>query len=120
MPGTPGRPPGWRGADIGDRREQGVLAEVVGLPLGDLIEQVRFGPAAEGCGGQRRVLELAVLLAAERCPCRKPHPYSSCRMLILMKHPTESVASSYVKARDLVRATSGTGSGWSGRAFAMP
>jgi hypothetical protein len=33
----------------------------------------------------------------------KTHPYSSCRMLVLMKHPTESVVSSYVKARDLVR-----------------
>ncbi|HEY6315389.1 MAG TPA: hypothetical protein VIY52_31920 [Streptosporangiaceae bacterium] len=26
------------GADVGDRREQGVLPEVVGLPPGDLIE----------------------------------------------------------------------------------
>jgi hypothetical protein len=38
------RPDGG-GADIGDRREQGVLPEVVGLPPGDLIKQVRFGPA---------------------------------------------------------------------------
>src|ERR1039458_5188541 len=32
----------------------------------------------------------------QRCPCRKPHPCSSCRMVVLVKHPTESVASSYI------------------------
>ena len=37
------------------------------------------------------------------CPCRKPHPCSSCRMLVLMKHSTEPVASSYIKAGDLAR-----------------
>ena len=36
------------GADVGDRREQGALPEVVGLPPGGLIKQVRFGPAMEG------------------------------------------------------------------------
>ena len=45
--------PAGGGADVGDGREQGVLPEVVGLPAGDLIEQVRFGPGVEGCCGQR-------------------------------------------------------------------
>jgi hypothetical protein len=40
--------------------------------------------------------------------------------VVLVKHSTESVASSYVKAGGLVRNHQGTGSGWSGRAFAMP
>ena len=52
--------PAGGGADVGDRREQGVLPEVVGLPPGDLIKQVRFGPAMEGCCGQHCVLELGV------------------------------------------------------------
>ena len=43
------------------------------------------------------------LWTMQPCPCRKRHPYSSCRMLVLMEHPTEPVVSSYVKARDLVR-----------------
>ena len=34
----------------------------------------------------------------ERCSCRKPPPRSSCRMLILVDHSPELVASSYVKA----------------------
>jgi len=33
----------------GNGCEQGVLPEVVGLPSGDLIEQVRVGPAAQCC-----------------------------------------------------------------------
>jgi hypothetical protein len=41
--------------------------------------------------------------ACERCPCRKPHPCSSCRMAVFVEHAAESVASSYVKAGDLVR-----------------
>ena len=40
--------PAGGGADVGDRREQGALPEVVGLPPGGLIKQVRFGPAMEG------------------------------------------------------------------------
>jgi hypothetical protein len=44
----------------------------------------------------------------------------SCRMLVLVRHSTEPVASSYIKAGDLVRPHEGTGSGWSGRAFATP
>ncbi len=57
--------PAGSGADVGDRRVQGVLPEVVGLPPGDLIEQVRFGPAVDGRCGQHCVLELLVLPAAE-------------------------------------------------------
>ena len=37
--------PAGRGADAGDGREQRVLPEVVGLPPGDLLQQVRLGPA---------------------------------------------------------------------------
>jgi hypothetical protein len=43
----------------------GVLPEVVGPPPCDLIKQVWFGPAMEGCCGQHCVLELCVLPAAE-------------------------------------------------------
>src|SRR5215467_11881791 len=53
------------GADVGDRCEQGVLPEVVRLPPGDLIEQVRVGPAAQRCRYKDRVLVLLVLPAAE-------------------------------------------------------
>jgi hypothetical protein len=55
-----------------DRREQGVLPEVVGLPPGDLIEQVRLGPAVEGCRGQHCVLELLVLPAMESVIGQEP------------------------------------------------
>ena len=44
-----------------------------------------------------------VIMCGEPCPCRKPHPCSSCRMLVFMEHSAESVASSYIKAGDLVR-----------------
>jgi hypothetical protein len=57
--------PAGRGADVGDRREQRVLPEVIGLPPGNLLQQVRFGPALEGGRGQYRVLELRVLPAAK-------------------------------------------------------
>ncbi len=40
---------GWRRVDLGNRCEQGVLPEVGGLPPGDPIKQVRFGPVIEGC-----------------------------------------------------------------------
>ena len=51
------------------------------------------------------VLASSVLrLRTQPCPCLKPHPCSSCRMLVLMEHSTESVASSYIKAGDLTRA----------------
>jgi hypothetical protein len=64
--------PAGGGADVGDRREQGVLPEVVGLPPGHLIKQVRFGPAVKGCCGQHRVLELRVLPAAEGALGQEP------------------------------------------------
>ena len=64
--------PAGGGADAGDRREQGVLPEVVGLPPGDLIEQVRFSPAMDGCRGQHCVLELGVLPAAEGALGQEP------------------------------------------------
>ena len=59
--------PAGGGADVGDRREQRVLPEVVSLPPGNLIKQVRFGPAMEGCRGQHGVLELGF------CRPRKAH-----------------------------------------------
>lgn len=43
MLGALGRPAGG-GADVGDRRVHGVLPDVVGLPRGDLVKQVRLGP----------------------------------------------------------------------------
>jgi hypothetical protein len=64
LPHRGARPAGGD-ADVGDRCAQGVLPEVVGLPPGDLLEQVRFGPAVEGCCGQDCVLELLVLPAVE-------------------------------------------------------
>jgi hypothetical protein len=42
------------------------------LPPGDLIEQVRFSPAMEGCCGQHCVLELGVLPAAEGALGQEP------------------------------------------------
>jgi hypothetical protein len=54
-------------------------------------------------GWMRPVIQAAAGKAAEECSCRKPNPCSSCRMLVLMEHPAEPVASSYVKARDSVR-----------------
>jgi integrase len=64
--------PAGGGADAGDGREQRVLPEVVGLPPGDLIRQVRFGPAMQGRCGQHRVLELRVLPAAEGALGQEP------------------------------------------------
>jgi hypothetical protein len=76
MPGAPARRPAGGRADVGDRREQGVLPEVVGLPPGDLIKQVRFGPAVDGCRGQHRVLQLGVLPAAEGALGQEPLAWS--------------------------------------------
>jgi hypothetical protein len=64
--------PAGGGADAGGRREQGVLPEVVGLPPGHLIKQVRFGPAMKGCCGQRCVLDLLVFPAAEGALGKEP------------------------------------------------
>ncbi len=52
MPVALGRLPGWRGADVGGRRVHGVLPEVVGLPRGDLVQQVWLGPAMDTCYGR--------------------------------------------------------------------
>jgi hypothetical protein len=60
MPGAPGRPPGWRRRGCRRPSRQGVLPEVAGLPRGDVIKQVWFGPALEGCCGQHCVLNLGV------------------------------------------------------------
>ena len=38
-----------------------------------------------------------------RCLCRKPHPCCSCRMLVLMKHSTESVARGRLIASKAIR-----------------
>jgi hypothetical protein len=48
------------GADVGDRCVEGVLPEVIGLPPGDLIEQVRLGSPVERRRGQDCVLEFLV------------------------------------------------------------
>ena len=61
--------PAGGGADVGDRREQGVLPEVVGLPPGDLIEQVRFGPAMEGL--LRPALRTGAWCLARRARCTR-------------------------------------------------
>src|SRR5580692_6233275 len=53
--------PAGGSADVGDRRVRGVLPEIVGLPRGDLIEQVRSGPALDARCSQYRVPELRVL-----------------------------------------------------------
>ena len=65
----PGHPPG-QGPGHAHRTHRVIhraapRRAIVGLPPGHLIKQVRFGPAMEGCCGQRRVLELRVFPAAE-------------------------------------------------------
>src|SRR5882762_1391888 len=64
--------PAGGGADVGDGREERVPPQVVGLPPGGLIEQVRLGPAMDGCCGQHRVLEFGVLPAAEGALGQEP------------------------------------------------
>ena len=64
--------PAGGGADVGDCREHGVLPEVVRLPPGDLIKQVRVGPAMKSCRGQHCILELVVLPAAEGALGQEP------------------------------------------------
>ena len=63
---------------------------------------------------------LARSSASKNCPCRKPHPCRSCSVLILMKHPAESVASPNSKAGDLIRSRERRGQWLERRAFAMP
>lgn len=36
------------------------------------------------------------------CPCRKPHPHSSGRMLVLVEDAAEPITAAYVEAADLV------------------
>jgi len=62
------------GADVQDRGEECVLPEVVGLPPGDLVEQVRLGAAVKRGGGEHRVLELAPVLASPRILGQEPFP----------------------------------------------
>src|SRR6185437_3490376 len=66
--------PAGGGADAGDRRVHGVVPEVVGLPVGDLLQQVRLGPAVDGRRGQDRVLELRVLPSVEGALGQEPLP----------------------------------------------
>src|SRR5690348_16706465 len=66
-------PAGGR-TQIGGGCEQGVLPEVVGLPPGDLIKQVRVGAAVQRGRDQDRVLELLVLPAAEGAFGQEPLP----------------------------------------------
>ncbi len=63
--GTPGSASG--GADISDRCVQGVLPEVIGLPPGDLVKQVRLCSAAQRRSCQDRELKLMF------CRPRKAH-----------------------------------------------
>jgi len=65
-----------RGADIDDRRPQGVLPEVVGLPPGDLTEQVGLCPATQRRHCQDSELKLLVFPAAEGALWREPLPTS--------------------------------------------
>ena len=64
--------PAGSGADVGDRRVHGVLPEVVGLPRGDLIQQVWLSPAVDGRCGQDCVLKLRVLPSAEGALGQEP------------------------------------------------
>jgi hypothetical protein len=64
-------------ADVGHRREQGVLPVVVGLPPGNPIKWGWFGPALEGCCGQHRVWELRALPTSERALGQEPPRHSS-------------------------------------------
>jgi hypothetical protein len=60
------------GPDVGDRREQRVLPEVVGLPPGDLVQQVRLGPAVQGRRSQDGELQFLVLPSAEAALGQEP------------------------------------------------
>jgi hypothetical protein len=57
----------------------------------------------QSLGSQISALTISSRGSGWPCPCRKSHPRSSCGMLVLMKHSTESVVSSYAKAGDLIR-----------------
>ena len=68
--------PARGGADIGDRRVQGVLPEVIGLPPGDLVEQVWLSAAAQRRRGQDGELKLLALPAAEGALGQEPFSHS--------------------------------------------
>ncbi len=53
------------GTDVGDRRKKGVLSEVVGLPPGDLVQEIGLGSAAQRGGGQNGELELVLIPSTE-------------------------------------------------------
>src|SRR5262249_42332052 len=64
-------------AYIGDRYEQGVLPEVVGLPPDDLLERVRLGSSVSRRHRQDSELELALVWASERALGQEPIRYPS-------------------------------------------
>jgi len=72
MPGAQARPPSWRRRGYSRPLRTGRTARIIGLPPGDLIKQVRFGPAMHGRCGQHRVLELLILSAPERALGQEP------------------------------------------------
>ena len=57
--------PASGGANIGDRRIQGVLPEVIGLPPGDLIQQVRLYSTPQRRSCQDSELEFLILPTTE-------------------------------------------------------
>jgi hypothetical protein len=85
------RPAGGR-ADVGDRREHGVLPEVVGLPPGDLIKQVRFGSPVDSGRGKHCVLELCVPAAARRVHSGRNRSRSPSRAAVRPGWPRTSPA----------------------------
>src|SRR5260221_4589205 len=62
--------------DVRDRCEQGILPEVVGLPPGDLVQEIGLGAAAQRGGGEDGELELVVLPRAECAFGQEPVPDS--------------------------------------------
>jgi hypothetical protein len=91
------------------------MLDHLSIQCADAAASATFYDAALPRLGGRRVMDFGEVIGfgvpprpefwigPRTCPCRKSHPCSSCRMLVLMKYPAESVASSYVKAGDLVR-----------------
>jgi hypothetical protein len=54
-----------------------------------------FPGVSEPVGGvrQRQAARYRARMRRSWCPCRKPHPCSSCRMLVLVKHSTRQTGS---------------------------
>src|SRR5262252_4587636 len=75
-PGAPTRPPGWprRGCRRPPRTARTARSRRPATRR--LLQQVRLGPAVDGCRGQHRVLELRVLPTAEGAPGHEPLAYS--------------------------------------------